>query len=159
MRHKIYEESASQVCRPSQAFQLGIINETPTYSEMRSHFERGNWSVVLEGKTSWRFTSTWPFGGASNSPELNEFLGWRMQIQLPFEGFIPKPFILSIHTQARVCVGVARLMRQIKRKKSRDLPRSANRLKRSAYLTLLLSEVASLRLRADNRQDRAKKKE
>jgi len=109
MRHKIYEESASQVCRPSQAFQLGIINETPTYSEMRSNFGGGNWSVVFEGKTSQRFTSTWPFGGASNSPELNEFLGWRMQIQLPFEGFIPKPlvlpFILSIHT--RVCVGVA----------------------------------------------------
>jgi len=106
MRHKIYEESASQVCRPSQAFQLGIINETPTYSEMRSHFGRGNWSVVLEGKTSWRFTSTLPFGGASNSPELNEFLGWRMQIQLPSEGFIPKPLVLPFILSTHVCVWV-----------------------------------------------------
>lgn len=53
MRHKIYEESASQLSRPSQLFQLGIINETPAYSEAGSHFVCG----ILE----WRYQR--PYGG------------------------------------------------------------------------------------------------
>lgn len=74
-------------------------------------------------------------------------------------GFIPH-FWSSLlnHTHVCVCVGVARLMGQIKGKKSRDHPRSANRRKRSAYLTLLLSEWSCLITPARRKSSRSSEK-